>query len=317
MNQTAFTFFALGATVLIWTLGVSLTNYISDQPSREHKRNSHAQTQADSPEALIKEEIKKLSSELEKKPDDQALRLQLANLLFEGGIRLGNSTFLKDSVGFYHEVLVSNPKQKEALMGLASLSLHVGAADKAKEYYERYLVEDPNDKSAQANLALAIGRAGDTPKAIKLLDKLLKEDKNFVIALVTKGLLLKEQGKVDEAVKLFTEAESLEKNPVLLARIKELKEGGANAEIPEHVNIKDIENYFTTNKVLGPKFVSIASDNKIVTVNLKDFPIEQMPEFAKAKVINSVKQLLDKSDYTSLIMQDEKTKKELLNINSK
>lgn len=318
MNQTSITFLALGASILIWTAGTSLTEYLAQAPTREYQKNPHANNSdlgssssgrdRGSEEEALKSEIKKLSASLEKNPESEELRLSLANLLFESGIRFSNSAYLKDSVGFFHEIVQKNPQQKDALLGLATLSLHVGASDKAQEYYEKYLEVVPDDLSARSNLALAIARSGKIDAALKVLETVLSKDSKFVIALVTKGLVLKEAGKIDEAIKLFSEAEKHETNPVLIERIQELKE----SKSVKNESTKDLKSFFSEHPIMGNKLVSTSVDGDTFVVRLKEFPVEHMPEFAKQKLLGSIKSVLTQGEYRKVKILDDQTGKELI-----
>ncbi len=310
---------AIGSTVLIWTLGNALTTYLADEPSREMKHSSeHAKISEDatggvSNQARVEEEIAKLKEEHLNDPTNEELELTLANTLFEAGVRLGKSDYLKDSVGYFHEVLEKNPEQKDALLGLATLSLHVGASDKAMEFYERYLKVDPSDDSARTNYALALGRSGETKKAVGILDELLKKDSKFVIALVTKGLLLKEAGDEEEAIKLFSDAEKYEKNPVLLKRIRELM-GVTPVHNHEAGEMATLEGYLKNHSIIGPKLVEFKGDRDKATVRLKDFPVDKMPEFAKQKLIGSLKSVLAHGKYSIVNFVDSDSGSQLLEV---
>ena len=324
MNQTSITFVALGGALLLWATGVSLTSYLGDEQIRHWKGSGHAHSETsggkEDHQVLIDGEIKKISEELEKKPGDQDLQLQLANLMFEAGMRFGKAEYLKGAVGHFHEVVTKNPKQKEALLGLATLSLHVGVGEKAAEYYQKYLDLVPEDDSARSNLALAISRSGNPQKALELINKILKKDDKFVIALVTKGLILKELGKKEDAKQEFDKAQKIETNPVLLERIAQLK---AELDVSRKDMVADdksqspkdfFESYFKTHPVFSSKFVKLKIDGNQVLVNLRDFPVDKMPEMAKAKLNGSLSELLKAKGLKSIKLISEESGVELIKV---
>ena len=332
LNQTAITFVALGGAVLLWSLGTGLTSYIAEGPAREYNSKAHSEHATKNPEKaqgdfrseedvdkFVQEELKKLAAELDNsiKENNTALseeiRVKTANFLFESGIRFSKSEYLKNAVGGFNEILQINPNQKDALLGLGTLSLHVGAGDKAVEYYEKYLIIEPNDLSIKSNLALAKARFGKTDDAIKLIDSVIKSDPKLVIALVTKGIILRDLGKKDQALALFNQAEKLETNPALITRIKELKEDRKD-QGKENVHAESIIEYFRNHEIIGKKLKDLKVDKDQLQVFLEDFPVDKMPEFAKAKLEGNIKLELKNSKYVKVSLFDAGTKKILLEI---
>lgn len=328
VNQTAITFVALGGAILLWSVGTGLTSYIADGPAREYSAKGHAE-HAKKPESgvrgnvssekdiekFVKEEVQKLTEQIDKSIADkdlakqEELRVALSNFLFESGIRFSKSEYLKDAVGNFHETLQINPNQKDALLGLATLSLHVGAGDKAEEYYERYLQIEPQDTSAKSNLALAMLRAGKNEQALSTIGSVLEKEPELVIALVTKGIILKELGKKEEALQFFNKAEALEKSPTLLQRIAVLKSDQKTEQ-----KSSDIISYFKNHQILGQKIKNIKVNNALLEVYVENFPVEKMPEFAKVKLEGSIKAELNSSKYASVSLIDSNDNKVLLRV---
>jgi tetratricopeptide (TPR) repeat protein len=218
MKQLSITFLAIGAVLVLWASGVGLSDYLSKEPTRRYLGENHAAVgngEVPVRGKLPSVDTKSLEKSYVSNPDSLETSISFANALFEEGISEGNAESLKRAVGLYHEILEKSPEQVDALLGLGTLSLHVGVSDKAIEYYERYLVVRPDDKAIIANLALAEGRSGKTEQALGRLSKILGEEPDFVIGLVTKGLILSEQGSVEDAVTLWVKAESLETSETL------------------------------------------------------------------------------------------------------
>ena len=132
----------------------------------------------------------------------------------------------------------------------------------------------------------------------------LEEKRNLGIG----SKLVKEAEKIEEAVKLFSEAEKYETNPVLLERIQELKQ----SKQVQNVDTKDLKSFFSEHSIIGKKLVSTSEDGDVFVVRLKEFPVEQMPEFAKQKLLGSIKAVLVQEKYKSVRIVDDVSGKELL-----
>ncbi len=318
INPTLATIWTITLGLFLWGVGISVGNYLKSEPER--KLIAEGKLPASTRDNLSSNtNIQSLQSEFEKNPSDQVLKLKLANSYYEEGVQIGNAEYLKKAAGLFHEISETDPKSKDSLIGLASLSLHVGASEKASEFYQRYLQIAPDDIAARSNYALSIFRAGDKNKALEELTKVLKDNPNFVIGIVTRGLINKDSGNKEEAKKDFDHALTLEKSPILVERIKafrsELDENTEQSK-DKHGHIDIIREFFTSHPILKDKFVTVREDKKheVFSVVLKDFPIEQMPEFARNKFEDSLKLLLKKASVTEINLIDSATNKIILNI---
>lgn len=329
MNQTAKTFLALGFVLLLWATGMGISSYVQNEPERklaaegklpkDHARGNIKEEKSSSPTSEFSEYITKLEAEAEASPEDIDKKLELANAYFQAGVGMGDADFLKRSAGLYHEIVEKDATKTDALLGLATLSLHVGVFEKAIEYYEKYIALVPDDLGAKANLALAKGRGGDSEAGIKLADEVLAKDPKFVIALVTKGILLKEAGKKPEAKVLFDKAMELEENPALKERIKDLNAEGEPKVPHKHENGKVapkelVENYFKNHEILKNKFTDLKIEGDKVIVRLASFPVEAMPPFAKAKLEASLSTLAKDSGFASIVIVSTEEGKELIKV---
>lgn len=325
MNQTAKTFLALGFVLTLWASAMGISNYVQNEPERklvaegklpkDHPRNNTEEQTKESPQ--FSEFISKLEAEAEVQPDNIDKKLELANAYFQAGVGMGDADFLKRSAGLYHEIVEKDESKTDALLGLATLSLHVGVFEKAIEYYEKYVKLMPDDLGAKANLALATGRGGDTGAGLKLADEVLAKDSKFVIALVTKGILLKESGKSKEAKVLFDKAMILEENPALKERIAELngEEGDKVKEDAGKATPKEkIESYFKNHEILKNKFADLKIEGDKVVVSLANFPVAAMPPFAKAKLESNLAGLLKDAGFKEMVLLSKEDGSELIKV---
>ncbi|HMO17825.1 MAG TPA: tetratricopeptide repeat protein [Oligoflexia bacterium] len=333
MKELKIVFAAIGGAFLVWALGIGISQYLADEPARKLKAKAHTHNDAQIDSASTGTKRGSLGtdsaqtiSELEKshfeKPEDEERLIRFANALFEKGIGEGDAESLKKAVGLYHEVLDKLPDQPDALLGLGTLSLHVGVSDRAIEYYEKYLSKNPDDISVKANLALAIGRGGDKEKSLKILDDLLNKDPEFVIGLVTKGLLLAESGEKSLAVTLWKKAREIEKNPSLKERIDGLIFTAGNSEQnfalnnrPEGEEHSHTLDYFKTNEITKPKFAGAElMPNGSLKIALRNFPADSMPPFAREKFESNTRTNMEKDNISKVIIIDSESKSTLLSI---
>lgn len=356
MKQLTITFVTFGVALLLWAGGLAASQYLSDEPARKMKEKAHshdgviagggvteggiagsgmrAGSNQNTPSAKVSPKgpsLGALEAEYLKDTKNIDTAVSYANALFEEGISEGNAESLKKSVGLYHEILEQKSDQPDALLGLGTLSLHVGVADKAKEYYQKYLEGNPGDNSVAANLALAEARGGDSAAALKRLDEILKNNEDFVIALVTKGLVLTEMGEVKEARKVWLRAEELEPNPVLKSRIsslitgsvrKETEEGSGKLPVAEsEVDSskegvpKGLVTFFKSHDIVGPKFIrAVLLEAGVVAIEVMNFPVEAMPPFAREKFEARLKDQLNAYGQKEIVIRDVTSGADLLRV---
>lgn len=311
------------ATLVLWVSGLSLSEYLSKEPERRLKKEGHDHAQGESLAGKSPSnkslDLSKLEIDYEKNPDSQEAAILYANALFESGMIEGAADNLKRAVGIYHEILERDPKQSDALLGLGTLSLHVGVSDKALEYYLRYIEVRPDDISIASNLALAEARSGKKDAALERLDGILTKNPDFVIAMVTKGLILSESGDKDAARALWLKAEELEENEVLKQRISSLIVSSLKSNTQGGIEIKksntEIKDFFRNHPIVGAKVWDIFDEEgSVLKVLLKDFPVNDMPEFAKTKFENSILSELNKSSYLTVLLIDANSREKLMEV---
>lgn len=356
MKQIYITATVVIGSLLLWLGAMGIGQYLSDEPARkmkphehhavEMKNKQHATGSLLSPEARAE-----LEAAYEKDPSSLTASVNFANFLFEEGMSEANPESLKRAVGIFHQVLEMDNKQPDALLGLGTLSLHVGVAEKAIEYYKQYVEVKPEDLSIASNLALAEARSGMPEEALKRLDAILKTNPDFVIALVTKGLILSEQGETGHARDLWLRAESLESNETLKQRISSLvvdslrrdsvgntakennsDEKSAKTPIKTYANSTNndakstallsseasaskLKAYFKSHQIIGPKLYDAfkESDTKFLVL-LQDFPVDAMPPVAKEVFTGRVKEQLQGLSFDEVVLMDAKTRQVLMTV---
>lgn len=113
----------------------------------------------------------------------------------------------------WEKILQSDPRNGDALEGLATLAQHRGEVERASELYRSMLEQDPHDGRALAGL-IALGQAGTlglSPAKLKTLIQSQPERAELHFAL---GNLLAAEARWAEAQQAFFEAQRLQpENP--------------------------------------------------------------------------------------------------------
>jgi tetratricopeptide (TPR) repeat protein len=105
----------------------------------------------------------------------------------------------------YRQVLKNDPKNTDALHGLASISLSEGRFEAAEDYYLRILEADPKDSAAQAGLIGLRGQV-DPVQSESRLKNLLASQPDSPFLNFTLGNLYALQGRWNEAQQAYFRA---------------------------------------------------------------------------------------------------------------
>lgn len=99
----------------------------------------------------------------------------------------------------YQKALKQEPKNKDAMLGIARFYAKIGEKEKAVEAYKKYLTTYPNDASAAHEIAIMHARWKDWVGACAWCDFALKIDPENRNVKKTLGFCLARTGKWDEA----------------------------------------------------------------------------------------------------------------------
>lgn len=137
------------------------------------------------------------------------IRLTSRRLTIPAGIERGYQAFnagdLNAARQEYEAVIRGEPKNTDALNGLASISLREGNSEAAEEYFLRVLEADPMDASAQAGLIGLRGPA-DPIQTESRLKFLLANQPDSSSLHFTLGNLYARQGRWNEAQQAYFSA---------------------------------------------------------------------------------------------------------------
>lgn len=93
----------------------------------------------------------------------------------------------------YRARLARNPRDIEALFGMAGLNLQRQNPKEAIDYYKRVLDIDPENPEALASIGLILGGAGYVDPALNIFERVLARNPNYPLALWSKASILYEK----------------------------------------------------------------------------------------------------------------------------
>ncbi len=106
------------------------------------------------------------------------------------------------AIKLYNKVLKIDPKNRKALLNLATIYYQIGNKDKSVELLVKLLKEDPRNPDVLNNLGVIYMEEGKLVSACSYFDRALKINPAFKAALINKALCLKRSGKQEEAAKV-------------------------------------------------------------------------------------------------------------------
>ncbi len=141
-------------------------------------------------------------------PEDP-IRITAAKLRVDPTLAHGYEAFsagnLADARADYEAVLRKEPKNADALLGIAAVSLRQGRNDLAEEYYVRALEADPKNGLAQAGL-ISLHSQTDPVQAESRLKSLIAAQPDLAPLHFALGNLYARQGRWNEAQGAFFKA---------------------------------------------------------------------------------------------------------------
>lgn len=196
------------------------------------------------------------------------------------------------------QLLKLSPGDPEALLAVGNLSFDRRVFQKAAEYYSRYLEIDPTNKIVRARYGSALGFTGDSEKAVTVLESLRTEQPEDFHTLAFLSVAYAQQGNMTKASEVgdvaLNNAPSEEARNRFQAFLSGLKNSpsdntGESVQTPP----QSLESFFKGHPITGPKFDRLSEDDDgKIKVFLHDFPVHQMPPFARDKFVEKIKDLL-------------------------
>lgn len=311
----------VASVLIVGAVAVILGNQSAKEPPRVPPRNVPA---APRPQEAVpqghpavplpdtaRDIIRKKVEEVAAHPEDLNLRKQLGLMQYRAG--LIDPSFLKEAVATYETVLSRDPKDLDALRALGDISADADQSPKAMEYYTRYLALKPDDPyvlTLVGNIQLA---ARNGAEAVKSYESALRVDPMLFQAQVGLGFGYAATGEPAKALEALQRARGLATDDATRKQVDEILTrvgapvpaaagaapagaapagaGGGSAPAAGDGGYRPgVEAVFRTHPIVGPKLDRIdwTDDHKLKVV-LREFPMDQMPPFAKEKFTERIK----------------------------
>ena len=318
-------FYMLSFALFFWSISSGLSNYLGKPAPRKKVETK---------------QIADLSEVVKTNPNDEKANMDLAFSLVKSGFQNGDMKLIMQAVQVFRNVLDINPNNEQALIGLASLCLQSGVLDKADTYYQRYLDVKPNDLNAKADFAMVKFKLKQVDEGEKLLQEIIKKDEKlfsaYAVGAIAYNAISKTSGMKEKFDFYFNKAKQTAPSIDAIRNLENAFKGEAHYK--EHDNIaknkpsektepkevlaekpliiqavskKDLENYFIRHQIIGPKLVSHSWKENTLNLELKEFPVDKMPAFAKTKFISGINEVVGDKGYIVRIL-DSISKKELM-----
>jgi tetratricopeptide (TPR) repeat protein len=230
-----------------------------------------------------------------------------------------------EAIDVFSRILQQEPDDPAALVMMADVSFDQRAFTKALDFYERYLKVDSNDLGARSRYASTLTFLGRYDDSIRELRKVLQVDPKNFPAMAYLTITYAQKGDISTAKKIGGDALAAAPSDDARARfssfVASLDQASSTGEIgsakqpdvstaPTQAQRGGLDGFteaLRSNPVAGPKFVRFERVGGALKLYYRDFPMSQMPPFAKDKFIGGIKSALTQNglaDVTELVFTD-------------
>lgn len=305
----------LAVTILVGGVVIWVGSLVAPPPPRIPGREAGAPAGAGSagvtlpqghpPIALpkeVREKIQQKAAAAKDKPDDLDLWIELGAMQYEASEI--EPRYVDEAVATFSHVVEKDPNNLKALRSLGNLLYDSNQADRAIAFFERYLALRPNDSEVQTDMATMYLGKKDVAKAIALYQQVLAADPTFFQAQFNLAIAYRESGDPHQELAALEKARDLAPNDdagrqveMIIARVKARPTAGAApATVTGGGFAADVEAFFRTNQVLGPKLDHIDwMDARTAKVLLREFPMDNMPEDMRAAFAERIRTSLQET----------------------
>jgi tetratricopeptide (TPR) repeat protein len=229
-----------------------------------------------------------------------------------------------EALDVFSRILQLEPNDPGALVMMADLSFDQKAFTKALDFYERYLSKEPEDLGARSRYASTLTFLGRYDEAVAELGKVLNREPQNFPALAYLAITYAQKGEILKAKAIGTDALSVAPSEDARARFSSFVsslEPGVTGNQPQQpasaqpaasaqpgVAAKDdspsVASFIkvvASNPVAGPKFAGYTQpDHRTLQLRFNNFPMAQMPPFAKQKFFSGLKEALVQSNLSQV-----------------
>jgi len=244
--------------------------------------------------AEVKSFIADLTAKAREKPGDVDNWLKLGQVNARAGQL--DPHYQADAIAAFEHVLALEPKNADALHGLANVHYDRDDQQQAIPVYEQYLALRPDDASARTDLATMYLYAGQSERAIATYQEVLRRNPSFLQAHYNLGVTYHGQGNDSAALRELEIARGLATEDGVRRQIDEMiaslkgqtpapgAPSATAADGPRSPFQAAVEEAFRASPIMGPRIVRFqwlapASGRVVV----QDFPMEGMPAAVREK----------------------------------
>jgi tetratricopeptide (TPR) repeat protein len=250
---------------------------------------------------VLPEEVKTFIANLATKAKEAPKDVEVWNRFAQVNFRAGqlDPTYFKESLAAYRHVLEIDPKNADALRGIANVHYERDEHKEAIVAFERYLAQRPDDPAARTDLGTMYLSAGDPARALATYREVLDKNPDFLQAHYNLAVAYHRQGKKTEALAELNIARTLATDEAVRGQIDEMivalqgQAPGAGtatgtaaappAGKPQPFQAA-VEEAFRGSPIMGPRIVRFEwSGPAAGRVMVANFPMEGMPPAVREK----------------------------------
>lgn len=314
---------AIGLSALLCVAGLGLQLMIrGTKVMHPVTRGNVSESLENSSSELSDPQLVAMRKAVEESPDDITRLKVYAGML--GDVLRANPgaqpALVFEAIDVFGRILQREPNDPAALVMMADVSFDQRAFTKALDFYERYLKVESHDLGARARYASTLTFLGRYDDSIKELEVVLKDDPKNFPAKAYLAITYAQRGDMGRAKQIGGEALALAPSDEARARfssfVSSLDEAQADVMPQGSINQAAAGNEsapsassekagliasLKANPVAGPKFVRVESSSaNAIALFYKDFPMSQMPPFAKQKFISGVQAAIKQNGMTGI-----------------
>ncbi|HYB91049.1 MAG TPA: tetratricopeptide repeat protein [Candidatus Binataceae bacterium] len=256
--------------------------------------------------------IDKAKKEAESKPNDTAAWNKLGTVALRAA--MFDESYYGMAADAYGHVLKIDPDNLDALRGIGDIDYDRNKYDEAIAAYEHFLKKKPDDPEVRTDLGTMYLYTGNADQAIVQYKKAIKTKPDFYQGYFNMAVAYVQSNKPSDALAALEKALPLAPDDNTRNQVKELTArinsgsltpppgGGAPSSAPSAAAQApvaesapgtfhgEIEQMVRGLPNMGPKVGSVQWPKDLqAKVMMDNFPIDQMPPFAKQKFVTDIK----------------------------
>jgi cytochrome c-type biogenesis protein CcmH/NrfG len=236
----------------------------------------------------VKSFIADLSAQAEEKPLEPEPWLKLGRVTARAA--RFDPSYTANAIGAFHHALEVDPKNAQAMRGLADIYYEHDDHQQAIPYYEQYLALEPDDVSARTDLGTMYLSAGDAPRAIATYREVVRRQPSFLQAHYNLAVTYHREGDDRAALRELQIARGLASEDGVRGQIDEMIASLSGAPSPPATASprlpfqSAVEAAFRAHPILGPRIVRFEWGGPGAgRVLVQNFPMEGMPPAVREK----------------------------------